>query len=273
MIPELPNTGERLLTDEQGSWVLEHLHRYALVTSLSKGKIVLDIACGEGYGSNILAEAADRVIGVDISEEAVRHAEAKYKRDNLEFLQGSVDRIPLEDSSVDLVASFETLEHHDLHVEMIREIKRVLRPGGLLVISTPDKLNFTDLSQTSNPFHVRELYLEEFRSLLRGNFRNAEMLHQKLVYGSTIAPESNVSGFREYRGSFDHIDVSKKLERHLYNICLASDGELPETGCSTFDGSDRLEQYINGRERLYSGSMSYRLGRTLTWPIRKLFRK
>jgi ubiquinone/menaquinone biosynthesis C-methylase UbiE len=270
MIPELLTTGERLLTSDEGPSMLEHLHRYALVRSLCQGRQVLDIACGEGYGANLLAEVAADVIGVDISADAIDHARAKYKKENLVFVQGSADRIPLKTGSVDIVASFETLEHHDRHVEMISETKRVLGNGGLLIISTPDKLHFTDLPKGSNPFHVRELYREEFRSLLLSHFRNVEMLNQKIVYCSAIAPERKAYGFTEYKGTYSNLVSSDKLERQLYNICLASDAELPETGFSIFDGSDRLEKHIDEKHRVYTNSISYRLGRALTWPVRKL---
>lgn len=103
-------------------------HRYLRPVTYANGKDVLDIACGEGYGSSMLADVAKSVIGVDIAEEAIAHASTQYAASNLAFRQGNAAEIPLEDASVDLVVSFETIEHHDRHEDMLREIKRVLRP-------------------------------------------------------------------------------------------------------------------------------------------------
>ena len=134
----LEPSGERFLPDMQGNIALEHLHRYLMAREFVAGKVVLDIACGEGYGSALLAEAAARVIGVDISPEAVAHASAVYGRPNTMFQVGHCAEIPLSRASVDAVVSFETIEHHAEHEAMFMEIKRVLRPGGLLIMSSPD---------------------------------------------------------------------------------------------------------------------------------------
>ena len=122
---------------DHGDIELEHLHRYAIARDLAYGKDVLDIACGEGYGSELLATVARKVTGVDISEEAIAHAARKYVRPNIAFAVGSCACIPLAEANVDLVVSFETIEHHDRHLEMMQEIGRVLRPTGVLIISSP----------------------------------------------------------------------------------------------------------------------------------------
>src|SRR5580693_4504241 len=96
---ELPWTGERLVPSLTGDIVLEHLHRYLFAMELAAGKDVLDIACGEGYGGNLLAIRARSVTGVDISMETVQHARTKYSRSNLTFLQGSCTAIPIPDKS------------------------------------------------------------------------------------------------------------------------------------------------------------------------------
>src|SRR5688572_26531054 len=111
MANDLEFTGERFVPSEQGEIWLEHFHRYALVLELAKGKDVLDIACGEGYGAMLLARTAKSTLGVDISAEAINHASGKYQAPGLHFTVGSATDIPLADASVDLVVSFETLEH------------------------------------------------------------------------------------------------------------------------------------------------------------------
>ena len=161
----LPWTGERYVPEIGGPIELEHLHRYMLAASLVRGKRVLDIASGEGYGSDLLALSARSVFGVDISEEAVAHAGSRYRRPNLEYRVGSAADIPIADASVDAVVSFETIEHHDQHEKMLAEIKRVLAPGGLLVMSSPNRHYYSVVPNYSNPYHVKELFTEELDRL------------------------------------------------------------------------------------------------------------
>ncbi|MFC7552845.1 class I SAM-dependent methyltransferase [Pseudoroseomonas wenyumeiae] len=113
----------------QGQIEIEHLHRYFLAREASRGLDVLDIASGEGYGSALLAQVARSVIGVDVAEGAVDYAQQNYKRDNLRFLHGDGRAIPVADASVDVVVSFETLEHLYEQDMFLAECRRVLRPG------------------------------------------------------------------------------------------------------------------------------------------------
>src|ERR1700694_2221819 len=116
----LPLDGERFVPGEMhGNIEFEHRHRYLFASQLVSGKAVLDIACGEGYGSALLAKSARRVIGVDIAERAVEHAKQRYQAENLEFATGSCAAIPLGDGAVDVVVSFETIEHHAEHEAMM----------------------------------------------------------------------------------------------------------------------------------------------------------
>ena len=112
---QLPWTGERYVPQITGEIQLEHIHRYILAQEYAKDKDVLDIACGEGYGSAILGAQALSVIGVDISEEAISHARATYTSPKLHFEVGSCEQVPLADASVDAVVCFETLEHVAAH--------------------------------------------------------------------------------------------------------------------------------------------------------------
>ena len=161
---------------------------------LAHRKRVLDIACGEGYGSNLLAAAGAEVIGIDIAPDVIAHAKRAYPRQNLIFREGSCLNIPMDDKSIDLVVSFETIEHLDDHEQFLREIKRVLSDSGALIISSPDKREYTDRIDNKNRFHKLELNHEDFYSLLKKHFKNCRIAKQRLVVGSWIAPDKTSPG-------------------------------------------------------------------------------
>jgi len=183
-------TGERFLPEREGEIWYEHWHRYALARQLSQHRSVLDVACGEGYGAAMLAENAERVIGVDISVDAIRHARSRYGRQaNLEFIAASCDRLPFPDTSFDLAISFETIEHIETQQAFIAELARVLRPDGVLLLSSPNKRLYSDAHDYHNEFHVRELYRDELEELLRAAFPHRFWLGQKLLFHSAIWPD------------------------------------------------------------------------------------
>jgi len=238
---ELSWTGERLVTTEYGQGALEHLHRYALARELAHHKVVLDIASGEGYGSNILAQVAQQVVGVDIAPDAIKHAQAKYGRDNLSFIVGTCANIPLESACVDLVVSFETLEHHDQHTEMIAEVKRVLRPDGVVTISSPNKYEYSDVPGYKNPFHVKELYLHEFEDLLNSKFKNVMILGQRFTTSSYVAPLSvHLQNFKTLTGDFTTIVREEGMPHPTFFIAIASDESLPQVTSGLFEGYKNL---------------------------------
>lgn len=258
-------TGERLVTAIEDETATEHLHRYGFVLNYCKGKIVVDIACGEGYGSALIADIAQQVTGIDIDQDVVKFAQSKYQKNNLRYLQGSADNIPLADASVDIVVSFETIEHHDKHDEMLAEIKRILKPDGIVIISTPDKRYYSDERNFSNHFHVKELTRKEFGDLLDRYFKNTQILFQRISYGSLIIPEEGeMQKFDLLSGNYTEI---KKMElKPFYNISISSDGVLPPVNAGFFDGSANLQSKIDA---VYS-SASYRIGYSILQPFRKL---
>ncbi len=238
-------TGERLVPTESGQTAVEHLHRYALATDLARDKIVLDIASGEGYGANLLAQVAEQVVGVDIAHDAVAHARAKYCRNNLTFAMGECAKIPLKTSSVDLVVSFETIEHHGDHEEMAAEFARVLRPDGALIISSPNRYEYSDLPKYKNPFHVAELYRDQFEALLRTHFRNVCLFGQRVSAGSYVAPlqppaEGLDIAYQTYTGGFTLIQNHPGIDRPVYFIAVASNGRLPAIPGGLFEGESFL---------------------------------
>ncbi len=238
----LPWTGERYLPEVGGDIELEHRHRYIFAKQFSAGKRVLDIASGEGYGSALLAKSAASVVGVDISTEAVAHATAKYQAANLEFRLGSCSAIPLADQSVDIVVSFETIEHHIEHHAMMREIKRVLVPGGLLIISSPDKREYSDRPSYANSYHLRELYREEFSSLLDAYFKNHRIAGQRVIYGSAIFEENSVSQVRSYDIGDESLIATPGIRNAVYLLAIASDGALPLTENCVLEASKTAVQ-------------------------------
>jgi len=241
-------TGERFVPELHGDIELEHIHRYLQASEIAEGKMVLDIACGEGYGSAILANKATYVTGVDISSAAIQHAGRTYQKANLEFKVGSCADIPLPDASVDLVVSFETIEHHDQHHEMMREIKRVLRPSGVLLISSPEKRSYSDQGQSRNPYHVKELYQHEFEQLLQLYFRNTVYFGQRILYGSSIFSFSCQTAVVCHQKQGDGMVSTPGVRDPLYLIALASDNALPRVSSSV------LEQPLSDSETVMAWS-------------------
>lgn len=217
-------TGERFVPEKTGNIELEHFHRYLAASEIVAGKEVLDIASGEGFGSEILSRSAARVIGVDIDHSAVAHANARYGNEKLSFIEGNAAEIPLADDSVDVAVSFETIEHHDRHEEMLKELRRVLRPGGVLVISSPEKYAYTDITGQVNRFHVKELYREEFVTLMRSYFPHVTFYGQRVVWGSLIMREDGAS--QDMSWSAETQKATRGLDQPLYLIAVASDEPL-----------------------------------------------
>jgi lipopolysaccharide biosynthesis protein/ubiquinone/menaquinone biosynthesis C-methylase UbiE len=221
--------GERFIPNKMyGDISLEHWHRYAFSVQFVKDKRVLDLASGEGYGSAFLAKFAKFVIGVDISPEAVSYAKQKYSSNTLEFVVGTCGSIPLASNSIDVVVSFETIEHHDDHETMLMEIRRVLTSQGLLIISTPDKQEYSDRTNYKNPFHVRELYKTEFKHLIATYFTNVQLYGQRVINGSTLFAE-NCSQLLDFqRFDYEHLPTSSE-HKPLYWVCIGSNTVLPSS--------------------------------------------
>lgn len=184
----LPFTGERFTPECVREIAYEHWHRYAWAKSLVEGYDVLDVACGEGYGSYLLSQVARSVIGVDRDGETISHARHRYQADQLTFIEADALSIPVADHCVDRVVCFETIEHLNDHHGLMTEIKRVLRPDGLLILSSPNKASYSDAEDHANPFHFKELYREELESLLGQHFNQYQLWAQKLAFASVAWP-------------------------------------------------------------------------------------
>jgi ubiquinone/menaquinone biosynthesis C-methylase UbiE len=168
----IKDTGERMVPAyHRGHLVYgEHIVRYQAAAELVKGKVVLDIASGSGYGSACLAEAAKHVYGVDIDADAISYAKKNYGSKNVEFIKGDGVSIPLDDNSVEMVVTFETIEHIEDYKTFMSEIRRVLKDDGLLVLSTPNDVEFPE----SNHFHIHEFERDELDQLIKKYFKNTK---------------------------------------------------------------------------------------------------
>ncbi|HWS27165.1 MAG TPA: class I SAM-dependent methyltransferase [Xanthomonadales bacterium] len=233
--PILPFTGERFTPECVREIWYEHMHRYAFAATFSGGKRVLDAACGEGYGSALLARAGAQVLGVDISADTVAHARARYADIAcLDFEQADVTALDhLADASFDLIVSFETLEHVQAQERMVAGFARLLAPGGRLLISSPDKRTYSDLRNYHNEFHLRELYRDELEALLRGQFPAVRILAQKLLFQSLLwdpdtAPTTASAATLHADASLSHKPDYSAL--YFLAICADSEAQLPAAG-------------------------------------------
>lgn len=266
-------SGERLETFVYNEATIEHLHRYAIAVGLVRNKDILDIASGEGYGSNLLSMHARTVTGIDNDKTTILHAINKYKKNNLKFIAGDATDIPLADHSVDVVVSFETIEHLTEHHKMMREIKRVLRPEGILVISTPEKRNYSDLPGYNNPYHAKELYEGEFRELISGYFLNSQLVRQVSATTSIITTDRR-DAFQLYKGDFHSITTINNIDP-VYLIEIASDGIFHPVLPSIFIGESIFQQALRNKENDVKRTISYRIGHFILSPlkfVRRLFR-
>jgi len=163
----LPLTGERTIPGlaEENYWFRRHEVVYRHLLDLCAGRDVLEAGCGEGYGADLIASVASRVVAVDYDEATVAHVQARYPR--VRMLAGNLAALPLPDASVDVVVNFQVIEHLWDQPQFVAECARVLRPGGLLLMSTPNRITFSPGRDTPiNPFHTRELNAAELTELL-----------------------------------------------------------------------------------------------------------
>lgn len=180
-------TGERIIPEEsfcgpETNIYKEHAARYNFASKYIKSKKVLDIACGSGYGCEILLEnGAKYVVGSDISEETINYAKKNYQKKNIEFIINDIKKLDFLDEEFDCIVSFETLEHVKEQDAVITELKRVLKKGGMLIISTPNLESRTNDEEDINRFHKKELTVEEFKEMIRKKFPKYELFSQRLI--------------------------------------------------------------------------------------------
>jgi SAM-dependent methyltransferase len=178
-VPPLQLTGERTLPDipAENYWFQRHLAVYEWIGARVIGLRVIDMACGEGYGSEVLSRSATAVVGVDANPEAHEHARLRYRRQNLEFAHGMVELFG-EPGAYDAVVFLQTIEHVPDPVAVLERFRALLAPGGVAYVSTPNVLTLAPAGQakSDNPWHIREYRAQEFDSLCRSVFEQVELL-------------------------------------------------------------------------------------------------
>jgi ubiquinone/menaquinone biosynthesis C-methylase UbiE len=223
MVSDITFTGERFVPGCAGEIAYEHWHRYAFARQFAAGRRVLDAACGEGYGSALLGTVASSIVGVDIDASAIAHASERYgEGERVRFVTGTCSALPLPDASVDAVVSFETIEHLDAaeQPKMLAEFARVLKPDGLLVISSPNKRLYSDARGYVNEFHRHELYRDGLAALLAPAFPAQSWYHQRVSPWSAIWSEHPVDGADAWLGDASGVGSYKPSEG-MYFVVVA----------------------------------------------------
>lgn len=178
-VPPLELTGERTLPDvpAENYWFQRHLAVYDWIAQRVPAQRVLDMACGEGYGSDLLAASAHSVVGVDANPEAHEHARLRYRRSNLRFERGMVENFG-QPGEYDAVVFLQTIEHVQEPAAVLEHFRRLLAPGGTAYVSTPNLLTLAPPGQakSDNPWHLREYRSAEFEQLCRSVFPGTEVL-------------------------------------------------------------------------------------------------
>jgi 2-polyprenyl-3-methyl-5-hydroxy-6-metoxy-1,4-benzoquinol methylase len=238
-------TGERFTPECQREIWYEHFHRYVLAARWCANKRTLDAACGEGYGSALLAGSAASVEGVDISEQAIAHARQRYgQMESIGFHIADCTTLPFDDNEFDRVVSFETLEHLEAHDELLAEFRRVLKPDGFLILSSPDKATYSDEQNTVNEYHVKELYRNELEALIQRHFPAHRLLGQKLMFHSAIW---SMDGFNQVgldQASADEINTPASFTQppmYFIALCAAEQANLPDVDGQMWLFDDREE--------------------------------
>jgi 2-polyprenyl-3-methyl-5-hydroxy-6-metoxy-1,4-benzoquinol methylase len=178
-VPPLQLTGERTLPDvpAENYWFRRHLAVYEWIGARVIGDRVIDMACGEGYGSEVLSRSASSVVGVDANPDAHEHARLRYRRENLAFARGLVESYG-EPSSYDAAVFLQTIEHVQDPIAVLEHLRSLLGPGGVAYVSTPNVLTLASpgAAKSDNPWHLREYRAHEFEALCRTTFADVRLL-------------------------------------------------------------------------------------------------
>jgi len=229
--PELTLTGERTIPDLdiENYWFRRHQVVYQRLAVHCAGREVLEAGCGEGYGADLIAGVARRVVAVDYDEATVAHVRSRYPR--VDVMQANLARLPLPDDSVDVVVNFQVIEHLWDQAQFVAECARVLRPSGLLMVSTPNRITFSPGRDTPiNPFHTRELNAGELTELLvEGGFTHVS------ISGLRHGPRLREMDAR-HGGSIIDAQIARAVADAPWPPGLAAD--VAAVACDDFDITD-----------------------------------
>ena len=222
---------ERAVPGEASRLTMAHHEaRYRFAQTYCDGKVVLDAGCGAGYGTARLASAARLVVALDLSLDAVQHAAAEHRRENIIFVAARCESLPFAASAFDVVCLFEVIEHVPDDERLMAEVCSVVKPDGVLIASTPNRLGSTE--PESNPFHLRAYSEAEFRAFLERWFADVCILHQVpgRVDARSVARRLDVFGLRRLlcRGSLAVRLKDKLLPRAHATEFVQPDGDGPE---------------------------------------------
>ncbi len=225
-------TGERFTPECQREIWYEHFHRYVFASVFANGKKVLDAACGEGYGAALLARTATNVTGIDIDKVSIAHARDRYgDSPGLHFEQADCTEPPFADEQFDLLTSFETVEHLLAQEKLIQSFRRVLNKNGMLIISSPDRKTYSDITGFRNEHHLKELYQEEFLALLKTQFPAVRLFGQKLLFQSAIWSLEHHGEYSLHTAHDDGVRVENRFDYeplYFIAICAATETILDE---------------------------------------------
>jgi SAM-dependent methyltransferase len=212
-VPPLELTGERTLPDvpEENYWYRRHLVVYRWFAARCAGLRVADMACGEGYGSAVLAQRAAEVVGVDANPEAHEHARLRYPQPNLRFARSLIE--DFEDGAPwDAIVFLQTVEHVERPQPLLARFASLLAPGGVAYVSTPNRLTLAapGAEKSGNPWHVREYTPAEYAQLLAPVFADVEMLgvfHARRLRAHELA----------LKAGWDRVHPALRLTRPFYD--------------------------------------------------------
>ena len=252
-----PFTGERLTASIHGQVEIEHYHRYLFARAFCRGKDVLDVASGEGYGAAQLAQVARFVVGVEFAAATALSASENFPAGNPRFVRGDARSLPLADACVDVVTSFETIEHFDRQDDFVAEVRRVLRPGGCFIVSTPDRDVYSKPGAPLNPYHVIEFDRDEFLHLLRRHFPNVSLSRQRPILGSALVPEeaTTIAPLLFERRDASRFEAHDVLPRAPYLVAIASGVTLPAAPFSLYIDRDDLDNAMNPNQDDHARAM------------------
>ena len=235
----LPLTGERTIPGlaEENYWFRRHEVVYRRLLDLCTGRDVLEAGCGEGYGADLIASVARRVVAVDYDAATVAQVQARYPR--VSVVEGNLAALPLPDASVDVVVNFQVIEHLWDQPQFVAECARVLRPGGLLLMSTPNRITFSPgLDTPVNPFHTRELNAAELTELLTdGGFFELQSM-SGVFHGPALVAVDERHG-----GSVIDAQIARALADAPWSDELLAD--VAAVRCADFDVLDSNERQID----------------------------